>query len=380
MLRSLTLHVLLLVIGSLVAIRAWTSDEESEASANEVTLWRAEPDTLRRVEFESNAVKVSLAAAKDDHGRYFVGSVDKVKRPDPHQPPHQEHAHTAQDVEPAGGAGADEAEPTAAGGAQALKAEPAAGGKGSLSGASSPDQAEEREQKRFVAVEEANKLAETLAVLKAKRALGRLAADRLEEFGFGGEEEGKLVLSFGDQIHELTLGGSTPGSSDVYVRTPDGEAYVIDGSIARDIKNADARLMQRSLREWEKDAATSVTLKTADATRRLVRLADQKSFWAAADQPDVKDETASNWMTKLLRLRINSYVEDADLELDPLVRVEFTDEEGKPLGFLEIAARDVAGEDRKEYLARSATSRWYGVVLRSSAEVLAQDLESVMAP
>jgi hypothetical protein len=126
-----------------------------------------------------------------------------------------------------------------------------------------------------------------------------------------------------------------------------------------------------------------VVLSAGDKRREIVRHGDEKDFWSRPDSPETKDETVSNWMTKIDRLRVTNYVETpepAPKPEDTVVRVEYQGEHGKPLGFLELVRQPAAAaKDKTEYLARSEHSRWFATVLRSTAEQIDQDLNTVMA-
>ena len=60
------------------------------------------------------------------------------------------------------------------------------------------------------------------------------------------------------------------------------------------------------------ERVAKVVLKSATGTREVVRHAVEKDFWARPDSPDTKDETVSNWMTKVERLKVTTYVEPLD--------------------------------------------------------------------
>jgi hypothetical protein len=235
----------------------------------------------------------------------------------------------------------------------------------------------ERETVRFVAVQEANELLESLAPLKAIRGLGMLDDSKLADFGFDEETPAKLTLSIGGQMHELVIGESTPGGGDTYARLPNGEAFVLDGQLVRNISSGDTRLLERKLRSWEDEETKSVKVVSADSSRELART-EQKSFWADPKTADQKDETASNWMDKFERLRITEYIENPEPAPTPLFEVEYFGAQGKRLGRISVARVPGKEADKPDFLARSEHTRWWGKVLRSNAEQLAQDLSALL--
>jgi hypothetical protein len=235
---------------------------------------------------------------------------------------------------------------------------------------------------RFVAVTDVGKLAGKLVPLKAIRSLGKLDPARNAEFGFDGAELARVKLVVGGTARELVFGGKTPGGQDVYVRTADGDqTYVVDGQIARDLEAAESRLLERALHSWDDDDALKAKVTVGEQVRTLGRNPDKKSFWADPANLAEKDETATNWLTKLERLRVVQYVEKPEPAPEPVFSVEYYSDKGKLLGKIEVAKRaaDPSKADAKpEYLARSEHTRWWGQVIQSTGEQLAQDATGVV--
>ncbi len=335
--KSLSMHVGLLVCSAALAAHAWLKEDDSK-NADTVEVWGGKPSEVTSIKYEAQERDVLLEAKSDETGSYFVGQVERPKPPERPQPD-EDAPH---DAPP-----------------------PAVADPG------------ERETLRFVAVKEANELLEKLAPLQAIRSLGKLDESRLADFGFDAEQPGKLTITIGGQVHELIVGASTPGGSDTYARFADGEAFVLDGQLVRSIITADARLMERQLRSWEDEDTKSVKVTAGEASRELVRT-EQKSFWADPASADQKDETASNWMDKFERLRVTEYVENPEPPPTPLFEVAYVGEGGKALGTVTVA-RAAGDSDKPEFLARSPNTRWWGKVLRSNAEQLAQDVAALLS-
>ena len=79
-----------------------------------------------------------------------------------------------------------------------------------------------------------------MATLKASRVLGKIAPERIPDFGFDKTDLGTLKVTVGGKEHTLAFGEKTPGGTDRYVRdTATGEAYVIAGLIGNDLTAAD---------------------------------------------------------------------------------------------------------------------------------------------
>jgi hypothetical protein len=343
------LHLVLFAVASGLGLRAWTAEDEPNKNPVAAELWSGRLSDLQRIEFRTDKKVVALEPREDALGRYYVGSIETVKAP-----------------------------PKAAGGPDA--GVPAVNNPH----APPPPPAEEPGTKRFVSLTKSDDLAKSLVTLKVSRVLGKLAPERLAEFGLDKADQGTLEVVIGGKKHALQLGEKTPGGSDRYVQnTETGEAYVMAGSIANDLQSADSRLVERDFHDFGDEKLGKVVLSAGDKRREIVRHGEEKDFWSKPDSPETKDETVSNWMTKIDRLRVTNYVETpepAPKPEDQVVRVEYQGVNGKPLGFLELVKQPAAdAKDKAEYLARSERSRWFATVLRSSAEQIDQDLATVRA-
>jgi len=343
---SLGLHVGLFVAASALALRAWTAEDEPNKKPIAAELWSGRVTDVSRIEYRTDKKLVVLEPKEDEGGRYFVGTIEPLATAKP-------------------------------------KAAPDAGAP--PPGHPPHEVPESKEPKRFISLTKGNELAESVASLKASRVLGKLAPERIGDFGFDKTEFGTLDVVVGGKKHSLAFGEKTPGGSDRYARdTATGEAYVIPGLIANDLTSADNRLIEREFHDFGEEKIGKVVLKAATGGREVVRHAVEKDFWARPESPDTKDETVSNWMTKVDRLKVTTYVEALDPPAKPedeVVSLEYWSDHGRKLGFIELVRRPSKdGKEKPDYVARSERTRWYATVLRSTAEQIDQDLSSVLAP
>lgn len=346
---SLGLHVGLFVAASALALRAWTAEDEPNKKPIAAELWSGRVSDVSRIEYRTDKKRVVLEPREDEGGRYFVGTIEplasdtpKPAGPDAGAPPVNPHGHPH-------------------------------------------ELPESKETKRFISLAKGNELAESVATLRASRVIGKLEPARIPDFGFDKTEFGTLDVVVGGKQHSLAFGDKTPGGSDRYARDPaTGEAYVIPGLIANDLTAADNRLIEREFHDFGEEKVGKVVLETATGGREVVRHAVEKDFWARPESPDTKDETVSNWMTKVERLKVTTYVETLDpppAPEDKVVSLQYFSDRGRKLGFFELVRRPAKdGKDKPEYVARSERTRWYATVLRSTAEQIDQDLSSVLAP
>ena len=345
--QGLILHVVLLGVAGALAVRVLTKGETPAGAAEQVEVWGGSPSALKSLTFESKNNRVTLEARKDSLGRWYVGTVEKTNEA------------------PAAGAdaGAPLASSMSAGDAGAPGAKPV----------------KKTETTHFVAIKEGEKLAESIAPLMAMRALGKVPAAQVPEFGLD-KPEGTLRVVFNDKTRTLTVGGLTPGGSDRYARNPDtGEAYAVSGDFVRSLMFADSRLIARELHDFEPDEVTRAVITRAKSSRELVRMTGKKSGWADAKTPDKLDETAGNWMNKVERLTATQYMEQVGVPVLPeyhVLKIEYFNG-SKSVGFLELIkipdAKSNAG-----YIAKTEYTRWYAQVMKSSAEQIETDANSVL--
>ncbi len=327
-------HLGLLGVAGVLALGVWTRDDDGKltSQSTEVEVWGGTPDSVTAISFESATRKVRIEPKKDALGRWYVGTVDK-----------------------------DEQSPTA----------PAHGDAGA---APSPPK---HTTVSFVAVKAADELLKALAPLHALRAVGKVEGSRAEEFGLD-KPEGTLKLSADGKLQSLVIGGPTPGGSERYAKSSNGDVFAIAGDLVQNLLFAESRLPERDLQPFKPEEATRVRLSKGGKSRELVRVPDKKEGWADGATPTKLDETAGNWMTKLGRLHVQDWLEKPAQPLaadSSVVHVDYFAGQ-KALGSLELYR--APAEKGNEYLAHTEYGRWYARVITSSAEQVDQDVASVV--
>lgn len=341
----LSIHVGVFLAASALAYAA-AKKPRTEGNPLEVELWRAQPDAVTAVHYKAAKVEVYLTPKADSRGRYVVGKVTKTIDPPqaaPEPEPNEEGVTPVVAPEPA------KAEPTT-------------------------------ETNSFVGVKEATELLETVATLRAVRSLGKASDDRLREFGLIESETAELTLEIAGKTRSFTLGGRTPGGGDVYAQDKQsGDVYVLPGDVANDVELAHSRLMERELLTAPEDKEVAkVVVSHGDKSRAIVHSSEYPSFWTDESAPQEKNETLTNWMKKFERLRATEYVEGEPENLELLAVAKFSAPKGEDLGSIELAKQTRAGDDKPRFLARSPQTRWWAVVLSSTASELAADLPSIL--
>jgi hypothetical protein len=337
--KPLFLHGALLLVSAGLAYSVWNKDEPApEKQPGAVDVWSGNQASFSKLSFEGKTRKVRLESQKDAVGYYYVTTVDKEEpaATDPHA------------------------------GVQGAPMKPA------------ETKEAKKETTRFISVKAADTLVKSLSPLKAVRAVGKVEVSRNEEFGLD-KPDGTLKLTIDGKEHTLVIGGTTPGGSERYARYQNsGEVFAISGDIAQSLMFGDSRLPEHDLHGFKSEEISKLRVQKGAKSRELVRVKDKNEGWGDAATPGKQDETASNWLSKVGRLRGADFVEKPATMFKPedaIVRVEYFDG-SRSLGFVELYKQP--GEKGNDYLVRTEWERWYVKVTNSTAEQIEQDLGSVL--
>lgn len=215
---------------------------------------------------------------------------------------------------------------------------------------------------RFAAGSKVDGLLERLAPLKAIRALGEVAADKLATLELA-EPKRTLQITCGGKTHKLVVGATTYGASSRYVREVGGGAvFLVKASLISDLEMSRARFMQRDLLDLRLPEVAEVKVRARQTERTLLhrdRRNPAGANWVDAGAPDQRNELYGNWLTRVMRLRALEYVAQgvepgADLSppAKPAAVVELTFS-GDKSGRVELVK--VPGK-AADYFARSSTT------------------------
>lgn len=199
-------------------------------------------------------------------------------------------------------------------------------------------------ERRVKGSEGALKFWERFTPLKAQRALGALAADKLKEVGLA-EPKKKLVVGTrgGDRV--FLIGSSPFGVSDPYVKEEaSGQVYVLSPMLLADLESAGSRFVERQLHDFQPLDFDAVTVEAGGKKRELVQVAGETPFLAKLapkSSPDKPDEQAKNWHDKVWRLIVAEVLGEGEKPDGGLpkvaLRLDYT-HKGKPRGFLEVGS------------------------------------------
>jgi hypothetical protein len=296
----------------------WTRDKKAAVVVANITVWNGRAADVEHASFESKSRKVSLESRKDGQGRWFFGTQT----------------------------------PLAAGDAGAPKAV------------------------TFVSVASGEKLAEALAPLKGLREVGKIGDDRAAEFGMK-EPEGTLTVRIAGKDRSLALGARTVGGADRYVRdVASGIVYVVKGDVTRDIEAGESSLSERDQHAFKDAEVESLKVIARGKTHEILRRGTEQSrIWSDPSDPDKPDETASNWIAKVERLRPNEYLDPQPNAAETVARIEYR-ARGAQGAFLEIAK--VPGSPKPDFVIKTERTRLWAKVNATIGEQVEQDLGSVL--
>lgn len=343
--RLAAVHGVLLLLALAFAYQTWTRQEATDTEGS-VTLWKGDPEQVTSVTYEYDGRRVLVERRRDDAGPYLWGVFTREAEPSPTQ-------HTVGE-QAAGGVTAGGASETAA---------------------SAPGPAKV-DTTLFQAGLEAERVFESVASLRALRDLGVVDDARKGEYGLA-DATARLVVNFRTRTRELVVGGSVYGSGDRYVLNPEnGRTYVLSGELVRSLAGADVTLQERRLHAYEPDRVASVTLRTAKGERTRLRTGGERfgpSTWASPDSPDQPDQTFGNFMQRLEQLWISEFAPGLDpASLVSVVRADYLDAKGRPLGYLELF-RKASSEGGVEYYLKTELLRVLAKTYEGLAEAVEQD-------
>jgi hypothetical protein len=324
---GLWIHVGLLgAAASLAWFMSGRIEESANASASSIDLWKVDVDQLRTVSFDSGEHRVLVESKRDKVGGYAVVTVET----------------TIKATEPDAGV--------------------------SLL----PSQ----QKKRFISVDAGGKMLEGMARFRSLRTIGKLDTNRIAEFGLD-KPAGTIKLEFANGTRTITVGASTPGGGNYYVRDEQtGLVQVAAGEPISSLQYAEGRLTERDLHGFKVEEVVRIAVQAGGMRRQLVRVSGKPNGWADPSSPTKEDETASNWVTKLSQLRVSAYDEKYQNTPIPILRAEYGDAKVS-LGFIELFRVAEANETVK-YIVRTERSRWYAEVVKSQAEQIDHDIALVV--
>lgn len=193
------------------------------------------------------------------------------------------------------------------------------------------------EWKEFPGSKSASTLVDDASPLAALRQFEGVQPVEMEEMGFN-SPVGTLTLKAPSRELKLEVGANAFGSTNAYARKPgDRTVYLLPSKIVSPVKDAENRLMDRRLYDFEAADVVRADIhpisgETLSALHQS-REDEENDFWARSETPNDADEDLKKVMVRLLRTAATTYpldsesVEEAGLFIP--MRVVFHGEKGR---------------------------------------------------
>ena len=416
--RSVMTQAATLAAALIAAYFVWT--REPDTSAGDVSILSIRSG-ISKVSYEEPDLKVEIEKRKDSRGSYYWVKTMKMVTPPRKRKPRPTQPRTAPTANPRGahaghGHGPGKHPKTARPGttlnkdpkanpekgskpqpvakkAPAAAKGPVAKGKALPKGmkittpkALAPALPKVAQFKEFRGNETTEKLVTELSNLTALRVLGKVDAAKLKAFGLVGSKK-KLVLTIGSAKRTFIIGNKTHGNMDYYVQdSQDERVYVIKPKQMQNLKYAQYRLIDRRLYEFKTEDIDKVVVTAGEKSKGLSqhnRRKKREAFWSLVGS-EKREDLYTNWMTKLLRLRVSDYLPPGfDLKgLKPIMKAEFSlgSKVSEVLTMYKMKSDLGDGKQVKEgdYLVKTGHTRSMVKLTKSVAGEIARELDSIL--
>jgi hypothetical protein len=152
--------------------------------------------------------------------------------------------------------------------------------------------------------EQAERLFERFAPLRATRALGTLDSAKLKDLGLDTTKKSIEVVARGAR-RRYALAPPPPGGTDPYVRDQqDGKVYIIPRTIMSDLQSASTNLVERRMHGFKLEEVDKVVVTAGGRKKefRATRIEDLPGVRLSPAGSDKPDETAKNWHDRVWNL------------------------------------------------------------------------------
>ncbi len=211
------------------------------------------------------------------------------------------------------------------------------------------------------------KLVEKFTPLRAARALGALAPEKLKELGLDTPKKTLEVTTRSGKV-TFSVASSAFNVSDPYVIDDNKKVYVLGGGILSDLDSAAVRFTDRALHTWKQPDFDAFTVTANGKSRELLQKTADTPTTAkvVSKKTDKPDEMAKNWHDKIWRTYATEVLgkdEKPEGELTPVLKIDYL-AKGKARGYLEI----VRGPGPPAPAAAAPTSQPPATVLYARSE------------
>jgi hypothetical protein len=218
--------------------------------------------------------------------------------------------------------------------------------------------------------DQAEKLCDKFAPLRASRSLGVLDEAKRRELGLEASKKRLEVFARGGKHASYVVSVSALGAGAPYLQgDQDNRVFLLGSSIASDLDAASTRLVDRRLHVFKPADYDSLTLKVEDKQREFVQISaetNQPQKLAAKKTPTKPDDFARNWHDKIWHLVVTEVLGKGEVpnagEPKVAIRVDYS-RRGKPVGWIEVSQpqKSSAGPVADMFARTEHTAGWVKV-------------------
>jgi hypothetical protein len=321
--KSVAVHGALLMAALLTAFVTWTANDRPQPDNAAVVVWERGVNDVASVAFQSGPRTVELERRGTGDQAHIWG---KETAPEPVVPPA---------VPPVDTAAADTVAANTVVAPPRLRTE------------------------EFPAGGRTDEVFALLAAMRAVRDLGDADDDKRRAYGLD-KQDMKLTVRFRDREERVFVVGNTVvGGTDRYaLDTESDHIYVLGAELLQPLESGSSALRLAEYQSFEPGRIAAVAVRAAGVDRRMERRSagsPPQVVWAepGSDQPD---QAFSNFMEQLQQLWVSRFAPEVRTDsLDSVLRIEYSDDDGDALGFLELFRSRGAPESRKYYMQTPRT-------------------------
>jgi hypothetical protein len=160
--------------------------------------------------------------------------------------------------------------------------------------------------------EVAESLFNKLAPLVAARDLGDPTLTQLHQFGLDSGQQELILHTRSSSPHRVTIGGTTFGSEDSYMRAANGHVYLLRAGMLSPLQAGGLALQDRHALGLQRRLFDRVVFTTQGHTQEFLQrpgVAPAPPFMALPVDPDTRQEAASAAVDLLVQLRVTQLQE-----------------------------------------------------------------------
>lgn len=323
--RALITHAGLLVLALAIAYQTWTRDKTQQQMTDNISVWVKAPHNINTITYISySKQQVHMKKRHDNNRAYWWATTNKGKSSPKHKT---------------------------------------------------------RESFSFPVGNLGNKIIDKVTPLKALRTLGVLSDEKKKEYNLH-QNTAQLILGYTDKTRTVLIGDNVYGGGHRYILDPEtNQGYVLDGSVIRPLESGESALKINQLLDFSISKLDNVLLLSEGATRLLIRNNTDKGpygralfAWADTATPTQTDQTLTDYMRRISRLRPEEFPHITQEQLMPILSVTYRDKQNKILETLVLAQQI----NTKRYFAKTSQTKVYAKIQTDIAQKIQDRTKAIV--